>query len=109
MMAREEQGEKSLAFASTERHFVSMVARDEEEEKKDLSECPLVLIVDDEPMNILLMKSMLEDRGIMSDIAISGSAALSLVEDRIKHVIEGKAVMYRLILLDYSMPEMDGP
>jgi len=109
MVAREEQGEKSLAFASSERLFVSMGARDEEEEKKDLSEFPLVLIVDDEPMNILLMNSMLEDRGIITDYTTSGSAALSLVENRLKHVIEGKAVMYRLILLDYSMPEMDGP
>ena len=81
-MAREEQGKKSLISDSSERQFVP-IARDEKEEK-DPSECPLVLIVDDEPMNILLMKSMLEDRGIMSDIAISGSAAISLVENRLE-------------------------
>ena len=81
-MVREEQGEKSLELASSERHFMSVVATDEKkvkEEKKDPSDCPLVLIVDDELMNILLMKSLLEDRGIATDTASSGSAALTLV------------------------------
>ena len=44
-----------------------------------------------------------------ADIALSGSEALNLVKKRFEQISGGEAKMYRLILLDYSMPEMDGP
>ena len=40
---------------------------------------------------------------------MSGAQALSLLKKRVEKVIAGEAEMYKLFLLDYSMPEMDGP
>ena len=40
---------------------------------------------------------------------MSGAKALSLVKERIKKVEAGQAEMYKVLMLDYSMPEMDGP
>ena len=34
---------------------------------------------------------------------------MKAVQDRVIAVLEGKASMYKVILLDYSMPDMDGP
>ena len=75
----------------------------------DKTKYPLVLIVDDDQMNIEVIKAMLEDQDVVTDTALSGNAALALVEKRLEAVYRGEAPMYKLILLDYSMPEMDGP
>jgi len=32
-----------------------------------------------------------------------------MIQERLELTYRGEASMYRLILLDYSMPEMDGP
>jgi CheY-like chemotaxis protein len=69
----------------------------------------LVLLVDDEQMNIEVIKAMLDEQGIAADVALSGSIALSLLEQRCEEVYMGGAPMYKLVLLDYSMPDMDGP
>ena len=34
--------------------------------------------------------------------------AVNLVEERIKLVAQGVAEMYKVMLIDYSMPDMDG-
>ena len=39
---------------------------------------------------------------------MSGKQALQLIDQRIEEVKTGKAEMYNLVLLDYSMPEMNG-
>lgn len=57
-----------------------------------------ILVVDDNPMNIRLLISMLEDEGYRIWPALNGNRALSALE---KHAID-------LILLDIRMPEMDG-
>ena len=46
---------------------------------------------------------------IKCDTASSGSIALKLIKKRAKKVITGSDHMYKAILMDYSMPEMDGP
>ena len=43
-----------------------------------------------------------------SDVAYNGEKAIELVKERIKMVERGKAPMYQLILLDYSMPGIGG-
>ena len=71
-----------------------------------------VLVVDDEPLNIEVMCGMLESKGLTCDSALNGPRALTLFQNRIEQVIEGKAnanSMYKLVLLDFSMPVMDGP
>jgi len=60
-------------------------------------------------MNIEVCKAMLGEQGVAADTALSGNVALSLVGKRFEDVNREKASMYKLILLDYSMPEMEGP
>ena len=70
---------------------------------------PAVLVVDDDMMNIEVMRAMLFSKKIDSDYALKGTEALKLIQERLELVYRGEAVMYKVILLDYSMPEMDGP
>ena len=88
-----------------------MALRDEGTKLELTIECslPRVLLVDDEPINIEVMSAMLESRGHSSDIASSSKDALAYIEKRFELVKAGKARMYSIIFLDYSMPDMDGP
>ena len=52
---------------------------------------------------------MLKVKALTCVSATSGSQALNFIQERIEDVFQGKGKMFRLILLDYSMPEMDGP
>ena len=71
---------------------------------------PAVLIVDDNIMNISAMQGELQAFNVPSEKAISGTDAISLIESRIMQcLMASTTVMYKLILLDFSMPEMDGP
>lgn len=70
---------------------------------------PLILVVDDEPMNIEVTKAIFESQGYECDTAMSGKEALALFDRRIQLLLKGKVEMYRLALLDFSMPVMDGP
>lgn len=56
------------------------------------------LIVDDEPMNLLVAGSVLESYGIRSDTCLSGPLAIE------KCMSEN----YDIIFMDHMMPEMDG-
>ena len=35
--------------------------------------------------------------------------AIAKIENRVKEMIEDETPMYKIMILDYSMPEMDGP
>ena len=52
---------------------------------------------------------MLTEIGVKTEIANGGAAALDAITKRAQQVVEQGLEMYRLILLDYSMPEIDGP
>ena len=81
-----------------------------EEEGYDLqNQHPQVLIVDDDPMNIEVMQAMLDQLGITHDCAMNGKMAVKLVEDRIELCRQAEASIYKIVLLDYSMPDTDGP
>lgn len=56
------------------------------------------LIVDDEPMNLVVAKGLLEDYKMIVDTARSGKEAIE------KYLFE----KYDLIFMDHMMPEMDG-
>ena len=60
-------------------------------------------------MNIQVMKTMLESLSVGTDDAIDGPSALKLIKKRVKMAQDEDVPMYKIILLDYSMPEMDGP
>ena len=69
-----------------------------------------VLIVDDEPINILAISSMLELKQIPHETALNGDQALQKIRERLTQVQNGTDAMYKLILLDYSLGSgMDGP
>ncbi len=69
-----------------------------------------VLVVDDDLMNIQVLQGMLHGWKIKSDQAISGMVALQLIESRINQTqSKEKLELYDLILLDFSMPQLDGP
>ena len=59
---------------------------------------PSILIVDDQPINVQLLKRKLEREGLQVVPAYSGSEALDLVSQSRPD----------LILLDVMMPDMDG-
>lgn len=52
---------------------------------------------------------MLRSNGFSCDTAESGREGINLILERLDQLYSGGAKMYKLILLDYSMPEMDGP
>ena len=61
-------------------------------------------------MNIEVLSALLRQRALKSDSALNGNEAIKLVQNRIEQVYRGEiAGMYKVILLDYSMPEMEGP
>ena len=69
-----------------------------------------MLVVDDEPLNIEILCGMLESRGVMSDRALGGNQAVAHFKNRIEQFKSDPTVgLYKLVLLDYSMPECDGP
>lgn len=57
-----------------------------------------VLIVDDMPVNRMILSSLLASRGVVADQAEGGYACLDMVRDH----------DYDLILLDHRMPDLDG-
>ena len=71
---------------------------------------PPILIVDDDPLNLEILIGMVTHiKDLKCDTANNGVTALNLVKSRLKEVEAGRALMYKVILMDYSMPEMDGP
>jgi two-component system, sensor histidine kinase and response regulator len=63
-----------------------------------MMETPKILVVDDQPINVQLLKRKLEREGMAVTAAYSGQEALDLIA----------ANKPDLILLDVMMPEMDG-
>lgn len=57
-----------------------------------------VLVVDDEPINVIVLKKILIKWGILADVAVNGSLAIEAV---VKND-------YDVILMDINMPVMDG-
>lgn len=64
-----------------------------------------MLIVDDCPFNIVAIQSLLQLFNVMCDYATNGQDALDSVKNRLA---TGKPI-YKLILMDFSMPVIDGP
>jgi len=57
-----------------------------------------VLVVEDMPLNQLLMKTVLDDFGFERDIAANGKIAIELLETKV----------YDIVLMDLQMPIMNG-
>ena len=68
-----------------------------------------VMIVDDQVFQAEMLQHQLGVFGIEADVALGGEEALELVSKRLKLMRENPGVSnYRLIFMDYSMPDMDG-
>ncbi len=65
----------------------------------------LILIVDDCSFNVFAIKGQIEQLGQEAQSCCNGNEAIKLVHDRIK----SQKPMFKLILMDYSMPICDGP
>ena len=68
-----------------------------------------ILIVDDDPMNIHVLQAMLKLMNNDCNHALNGQDAIQKVKTRITDVEQNKTEMYRIIFLDYNMPDINGP
>ena len=66
---------------------------------------PTVLIIDDEPMNLLALDAILSNIGIRADQMNSGVKAVA----HIHQLVKNGQPLYKVILCDFSMPQLDGP
>ena len=71
----------------------------------DFDSSPELLIIDDEPMNRMALDAQLATVGIIADQMSSGIKAVA----HIRQLIEQERALYKIILCDFSMPELDGP
>lgn len=84
-----------LTFSKTTKEAISEVDTFElDAEIKNLN----LLVVEDIPLNQLLMKTLLDEFGFESDMAMNGKIALDMIRSK----------SYDLILMDLQMPEMNG-
>lgn len=64
-----------------------------------------VLVVDDNETNLGFLQKMLGKKGLLPEIASSGSEALALLE---KQAGQPNGTGFQLVILDFRMPEMNG-
>ena len=85
----------TLSFQkTTEKAEIESVIENFDADIKDIN----VLVVEDIPLNQLLMKTLLDDFGFERDIASNGKIAIERLQ----------AKTYDVILMDLQMPEMNG-
>jgi len=85
----------TLSFQkTTEEAQIDTVIENFDSEINDIN----VLVVEDIPLNQLLMKTLLDDFGFQRDIASNGKIAIERLQ----------AKSYDIILMDLQMPEMNG-
>ncbi len=70
---------------------------------------PQILIVDDEMLNIEIVQILLIGKNIKTESALSGKQALEKIKKRAQLMQDNGGEMFKVILLDYCMTEMDGP
>ncbi len=85
----------SLSFLKTDAEAeAEIIAKEINSENNNIK----VLVVEDIPLNQLLMKTLLDDFGFERDIAGNGKIAIEKMETK----------SYDVILMDLQMPEMNG-
>ena len=80
--------------------FTARARMEEEEQYQRLFEAPAarILLVEDNDMNVMVVKKLLEATKVEVDVANSGEECLEKTKQRLYHVI----------LMDYMMPRMNG-
>ena len=69
----------------------------------EVGELPMVLVVDDSDFNRVVLIKMLESFHIRADQVNTGLRALTVIRENAQ-----RGHLYRLVLMDVEMPEMDG-
>ncbi|MCR4684108.1 MAG: response regulator [Lachnospiraceae bacterium] len=97
---REIHLKKNVPFVlyGNEEELETSAAAASEDTTKEKSFAASVLIVDDNTVNIKVLKAMLKNFGIVADAAVSGPDAIGM----------SKQKKYDMILMDHMMPDMDG-
>lgn len=96
------KGEIDQRQQSDKRHHFSVPAPQEtfhsEDKEEENSEAPLILVVDDEPVNLQILKNFLKLEGYRVITAENGRQAIEMVTLR----------KPQMLLLDVMMPELSG-
>ena len=66
------------------------------------------MVVDDEYMNVFCMSEQLKSFRISSDTTMVSTKAVDIVKERIAKTNQGITSMYKIMLIDYCMPDLDG-
>jgi signal transduction histidine kinase/CheY-like chemotaxis protein len=109
----EEITEKSTTSKHLELHFTKQFKNPGSKFHQDSPQrpqctCPKILIVDDDPYNILSLQKMLESLDYRCSTSYHGKEAVQRVNER-KLKLCGRACRnYQLILMDCNMPIMNG-
>ncbi len=76
----------------------------------DTKKVKLILLVEDNPDDVLLTKEALKDNNILNEIVVAsdGEEALDFLFGRGKHKNRDLSVNPQLILLDLKLPKVDG-
>lgn len=90
--------ETPLSMDSDIKNTVQKSKTDLQVSKLEFTEEKTVLVVDDNDMNLVIAKRLLESYKVAADTAKSGKEALEKVALK----------EYQLVFMDYMMPEMDG-
>ena len=64
-----------------------------------------MLLIDDCAFNVVAIQGLLQQFQFESDYCLDGSDAVNAIKQR----IEAGVSLYKLLLVDYSMPGKDGP
>jgi PAS domain S-box-containing protein len=98
VISRLDQGSAFSFVLSFQKTKVAAIATPEELETEMAINNIRVLVVEDIPLNQLLMKTLLDDFGFARDMASNGKIAIEKL----------KTNTYDIILMDLQMPEMNG-
>ena len=82
---------------------LSIYRREDKDEADEAIENMRLLVVDDDPEACEHARKVFSRAGMTADYAMSGQEALAMLE-----ALKKEGEMYRLILIDWKMPGMDG-
>ena len=66
------------------------------------------MIVDDDQLNIEATSELIKQFNLTSAYVTNGQDAIQMIRKRLDSSVQGGDRMFKLILCDYSMPDMDG-